>query len=143
MAYIGNSKVTLDPKARLAVPSRYREALLAQCGGKLVVTRGIGPKTLLLFPEPVWDKIYEQLISMPATDPLRQRYLHNADYLDMDSGGRILIPNGLREKGILTNSSLAFVGNGTHFEIWDWDAHIQNEEQLDPLAMSATKDLSF
>ena len=135
--------MTLDPKARLAVPSRYRESLLAECEGHLVVTRAMGPKALLLFPLPVWDEIYKKLITMPATDRLRGRYLNNADYIDMDSGGRILIPNGLREKGILTNSSLAFVGNGTHFEIWDWDAHIQHEEQLDPLEMSATKDLSF
>lgn len=143
MAYIGNSKVTLDPKSRLAVPSRYREALLEQCDGHLTITRGIGAKMLLLFPLPVWEGIYEKLITMPATDQLRRRYLNNADFIDMDSGGRILIPNGLREKGILTNSSLAFVGNGTHFEIWDWDAHIENEEQLDPLESSATRDLSF
>lgn len=143
MAYIGNSKVTLDPKARLAVPSRYRESLLEQCEGHLTITRGMDDNMLLLFPRPVWDEIYQQLLSMPAMDRLRRRYLNNADFIDMDSGGRILVPNGLREKRILTNNSLAFVGNGTHFEIWDWDAHINNEEQLDPLAMSATKDLSF
>lgn len=143
MAFIGNSKVTLDPKSRLAVPSRYRDALLEQCNGELTITRGDAANVLLLFPRPVWDRVYEQLITKPATDPLRRRYLNNADNLDMDSGGRLLIPNGLREKGILPNNTLAFVGNGTHFEIWDWDAHVTNEDDTALLADSQTKDLAF
>ncbi|MGH8168019.1 MAG: division/cell wall cluster transcriptional repressor MraZ, partial [Woeseiaceae bacterium] len=34
----GATKVTLDAKGRLAIPTRYRERLAARCEGQLVAT---------------------------------------------------------------------------------------------------------
>lgn len=148
MKYSGNSKVTLDPKSRLAVPSRYREQLIEQCEGRMVITRAPEEAALWLFPEPVWDALYADLIRKPAADRVRRRYINNADQVDMDNGGRILVPNALREKGILPGSTLAFMGNGTFFEIWDWEAHVNGESQPPPeggfnLPSTSALDMAF
>ncbi len=126
MHYKGNNKVTLDSKARLAIPTRHREPLMAQCGGKLVITLGKFDQALLL-PEPVWEKILVQLEDMDPSHPTRTSLVMNAEDVEMDSGGRILMPASLRERGLFPNSSLAFMGNLSHFEVWDWDARMAKE----------------
>ena len=45
----GVAQISLDSKGRLAVPSRYREALMVQCAGRLVITADFD-KCLLLYP---------------------------------------------------------------------------------------------
>ena len=47
----GASQLTIDPKGRLSMPTRHRDALLAQCGGRLTVTRH-PDGCLLVYPRP-------------------------------------------------------------------------------------------
>lgn len=142
MGYIGTSKVALDPKARLAIPTRYREPLREQCQGRMTITRG-PLNQLWLFPAPVWDEFYLKLLGVPAADPTRMRFLTNADPVDMDGGGRILIPAGLRAKGLLPNANVAFLGNGTFFELWDWEEHLAYENSQQQVVSSSALSLSI
>lgn len=143
MAFFGTSKVTLDNKGRFAIPTRYRDAIHAECGGKMWVT--LGPrKELWLLTDPSWVRLNESLASRPVTDPFRNRLINNADPVDVDrANGRVLIPSGLREKGILPNPNLAFRGGGNHFEVWDWDTHMQVEEDDQPAVEASAADFNF
>lgn len=137
MAFYGSSKVTLDSKGRFAVPTRYRP-LITDGGGsnKLFFTRG-RKKELWLLPEANWLVLLAAVQALPNADAFRRRIELNAEAVEMDHNGRLLVPSGLREKGLLRNPTLAFLGADKHFEIWDWDDHLRAEEDEQP-AVDAT-----
>ena len=49
----GATKVTLDDKGRMVLPTRYREPIVTEAQGKLVVTID-RDKCLLIYPQPEW-----------------------------------------------------------------------------------------
>ena len=56
-----------------------------------------------MYPEPVWEEKAEQILKLKvAGNESLQRYqnllLHNAEILEWDSAGRVLIPANLRKR---------------------------------------------
>ena len=134
----GVSIVNLDAKGRLAIPSRQRERLQAICDAHLVVTVD-RDRCLLLYPEPEWELIERKFAALPALDPtaraLQRLYVGNAQEVDIDTQGRILLPQHLRDFASL-DTRVAFVGQGIKFELWDesaWQA--RNEAALSDAAI--------
>lgn len=91
----GVAIVNLDAKGRLAIPSRHRDRLQASCESHLVITVD-RDRCLLLYPEPEWEVIERQFAALPALDPtaraLQRLYVGNAQEVDVDAQGRILVP---------------------------------------------------
>jgi MraZ protein len=117
----GVAQLTLDAKGRLAVPSRHREALVARCAGKLVLTAD-SDKCLLLYPLPDWEPIQQKLMSLSSFNPrirdLQRRLIGYAEDVELDGAGRMLISPALRDFAGLAKS-IVFVGQGNKFELWD------------------------
>ena len=117
----GVTQLSLDNKGRLAVPARHRDALLARCGGKLVVTAD-SSQCLLVYPGPDWEPIQQKLMSLSAFNgrvrDLQRLLVGNAADVEMDGAGRILIPAPLRSLAGL-EKDIALVGQGTRLELWD------------------------
>ncbi|MBK1654576.1 division/cell wall cluster transcriptional repressor MraZ [Allochromatium vinosum] len=135
----GVTIVNLDSKGRLAIPSRHRERLEAMSGTRLVVTVD-RDRCLLLYPESEWDIIERKFAALPALDPtaraLQRLYVGNAQEVDIDAQGRILLPVHLREFASL-DKRVAFVGLGVKFEIWDESAWCaRTEAALNDLAIA-------
>ena len=111
----------MDDKGRLAVPSRYRDRLSDGCGGKLVVTISLLERCLVVYPFPDWQQIEEELRKLPALDVKAQAISHlligHATECDLDSHGRFLVPQTLREFATL-NKQVRMVGQVTKFELW-------------------------
>ena len=63
----GIAQLNLDSKGRLAVPARYRDALLARCGGHLVITAD-ADRCLLVYPLPEWEIIQQKLEGLSNLD---------------------------------------------------------------------------
>ena len=63
----GATKVTIDAKGRLAIPTRYRERLALRCDGQLVATVD-KDYCLLLYPLPDWEDIERKLMRLPSLD---------------------------------------------------------------------------
>ena len=133
--------MTVDGKGRLAVPTRYREKLAADCAGQMVLTldRSAG---LLLFPRPAFEIFQNQLMSLKASRQaalVKRLYLGMASDVVMDGAGRILIPGVLRERAGLTakNERIALVGQGHKFELWAesaWNAYLDKAiDELDDM----------
>ena len=126
----GVATLNLDSKGRLAVPSRYRDALQNQAEGRVIVT--IDPsQCLLLYPLPEWEPIEQKLNSMsgfnPQTRSLQRMLVGNAHDLELDASGRVLLPAMLRDFAAL-EKSVVLVGQGRKFEIWNearWQAQIE------------------
>ncbi len=125
----GVNTINLDAKGRMAVPSKYRERLHAQCNDQLVVTVDLRDPCLLLYPLPEWEDIERQLVRLGNLDPKARRIqrllIGHATEVDMDGNGRILLPPPLREFAKL-EKRIALTGQGKKFEIWDeqtWNEH--------------------
>jgi MraZ protein len=123
----GATKVTLDAKGRLAIPSRYRERLVTRADGHLVVTVD-RDHCLLIYPLPDWEEIERKLVRLPAlnkqTRLLQRLMVGYATELDMDGHGRILLTRELREFAELDRQAM-LVGQGNKFELWNeerWSA---------------------
>nr|VFJ42807.1 MAG: MraZ protein [Candidatus Kentron sp. DK]VFJ47061.1 MAG: MraZ protein [Candidatus Kentron sp. DK] len=129
----GEHSLTLDPKGRLAVPSRYRERILESCNGKLVITISLTERCLAVYPFPDWQKIEDELRTLPALDRKAQAISHlligHATECDLDSHGRILIPPSLREFADL-RKQVKVVGQAIKFELWDDGAWTRRRQEL-------------
>ena len=117
----GPSKVTLDSKGRLAIPSRHRDRIIGRADGHLVATID-RDHCLLIYPLPDWEEIERKLVRLSAFKSKSRRILRlmlgYATELEMDGQGRILLPQVLRDfAGLERNAML--IGQGNKFELWD------------------------
>ena len=117
----GATKITLDAKGRLAVPTRYRERIAARCDGQLVITLD-KDHCLLIYPLPDWEEIERKLVRLPSlqkrTREMQRIMLGYATEVDIDSAGRILLSRELREVAGLERQAM-LIGQGHKFELWD------------------------
>jgi MraZ protein len=126
----GINSVALDAKGRLALPTRFREALQERCGGHVVLTIDSRERCLLMYPLPEWNKVQqglEALANMKRNARVLQRLLigHATD-VETDSNGRLLIPPPLREHAGL-QKKIVLLGQGNKIEIWSeelWQARL-------------------
>ena len=127
----GINTVNLDAKGRLAMPSRHREQLLQQSAGHLIVTIDTDYRCLLLYPLPEWEQIERKIESLSSFDPMSVRVKHlligHANDLEMDSSGRILLPQELRLHANL-EKHICLIGQGKKLEIWNQESWAQQRE---------------
>lgn len=127
----GDFQVSLDLKGRMAVPSRYRERILEECGGSLMVTVSVTHRCLTVYPSTEWQRIEDEIQSLPTFDrqaqALRHLLIGHAHESEMDGHGRILLSSQLREWAGL-DRKVRVVGQVRKFELWDeaaWGARIE------------------
>ena len=148
----GASKVTLDAKGRMAIPTRYRARLEERCDNQLVVTVD-RDYCLLVYPLPEWEEIERRLVRLPTLNRqvrrLQRLMVGYATEVELDGHGRILLSRELREFAGLDRQAM-LIGQGNRFELWDetrWterrDAWLE-EESADEGGLTAELDsLSF
>ena len=121
---IGEHKHTLDPKKRLAIPAKFRKEM----GKTVVITHGLD-NCLWVYPVKQWGQIAEKLASLPLgqadTRGFNRIMLAGATETEVDSMGRILIPDFLKEFAGLVEEVIV-AGVHTRLEIWEaglWSAY--------------------
>lgn len=133
---IGEYIHTLDPKKRLALPSKFRKEL----GKKVVITRGLD-NCLFVYPMKAWQKMSEKIAKLPMgqadTRGFGRFMLAGAVESDIDAIGRILVPDFLKEFAKL-GTQVAVIGVHERVELWDeksWGEYKDRiEKQADALA---------
>jgi MraZ protein len=117
----GASKITLDSKGRMAIPTRYRDEIVVRSSGSLIATIDRDP-CLLIYPLPDWEEVERRLMRLPANKPanraFQRRMVGHAADMEMDSHGRILISKELRDFAGL-GKQVMLIGQGNKFELWD------------------------
>jgi MraZ protein len=134
----------MDAKGRLAIPARIRDQLVAECGGRIVVTAHNEEACLLLYPEPHWQTLAPQIQALPniqskSVRKLQRRLLGHAVPLELDANGRILLPPTLRDFAGL-DKDLIVTGLGHRLEIWSevaWAAINEDNGASDELPPAA------
>ncbi len=135
--FFGETAINLDAKGRLALPTRYRDAIDAACSGRLVLTySAFDSGALWLYPEPEWERVRNEVMSLstfkPAHRSLQRRLVGSAAQVEPDGSGRILLPATLRQVAGLEKHAV-FLGMGSRFEIWNEKtlAQKRHEEELE------------
>lgn len=128
----GATQLNLDAKGRMAIPTRARDPLTLGGSVKLVLTAH-PDGCLLLYPYPAWEPIRQKVMAFPSLDrqaSLWKRLLVGfAEEVEPDAAGRLLISPELRDFARIARAVM-FVGQGSHFEIWDLETWNQQLEAL-------------
>ena len=133
---IGEYTHSIDDKNRLSLPAKFRQEM----GKKIVVTPGLDG-CLWVFIQKEWKKIEEKLNQsslLTADNRSFNRFMFaGAVEEEVDSIGRILIPDFLREHANL-KSKVVVICVSSRVEIWNEKTWIDYkkvvEKQADTLA---------
>jgi len=134
--FLGEYVHTLDPKKRIAIPTRLRKDL----GSAVVLTKG-PDHCLFLFPQKTWEATTEKLSKLPIGQADTRNYVRftmaGAMEQELDSLGRVLVPDNLKRYADL-GSRVVIVGVFDRLEIWSesrWEElRKRTEENADHLA---------
>jgi MraZ protein len=121
---IGEYLHTVDPKKRLSLPAKFRKEL----GEVVIVTRGLD-HCLFVFSLSSWQKLVSKFselsIGSSETRGFNRFMLSGASEVEVDSAGRILIPDFLKDFAGL-KAKVILAGVSDRVEIWDdkrWESY--------------------
>ena len=126
---LGEYRHNLDSKGRLAVPAKFRQKL--EQGA--ILTRGLD-NCLFVFATKEWEALVEKLMALPLAQANSRAFvrlmLSGAMDVELDSQGRILIPDYLRKYADIKKQAVV-TGLYSRIEIWDdhrWQSYKQKTE---------------
>ncbi len=134
--FIGEYEHTLDEKSRVSLPRQFRTGL----GRKVVMTRGLD-NCLFVYSRSSWEKVAAKLqelsFAQADTRGFNRFILSGAAEVEVDSAGRVLIPEHQRAFAGLSKT-LIFAGVSDRVEVWDakrWNEYkAAIEKKADALA---------
>jgi MraZ protein len=126
---LGEHRYQMDPKGRISLPAKFREAFRA--GVHLTLGQ---EGCLYAFPPEEWAKekgrVEERGLANQANRGYTRVFFGNAEAVELDTQGRLVVPRRLREKAGL-NRDVAVIGVSDRLEIWssaDWDRYAADQE---------------
>ena len=125
------------------MPTRHRDVLSATAAGQLTITKH-PHGCLMVFPRPEWEKFRERIAQLPMSAQWWKRiFLGNAQDVEMDGTGRVLVSPELRQAAGLTRDVM-LLGMGQHFELWDKTTYEAKEAEAMQAGMpEAFEDFAF
>lgn len=134
--FIGEYQHTIDDKGRVAVPVKFRATL----GERAIVTRGLD-RCLFIFSAAEWEELAQKLVALPMAQANSRAFtrlmLAGAMEVDLDSQGRVLVPDYLRMYAHL-KKQIIVAGLYNRIELWDetaWQKYkTQTESDSDEIA---------
>ena len=122
---LGTHSYQLDPKGRISLPARFREAF----ADGLVLTLG-QDGCLFCFPRAEWEVRAAEVRNLPLSDAEGRAYARmffgKAEAVELDSQGRLLIPQRLRNEAGIGKEAVV-LGVFDRMEIWDRATHDRYE----------------
>ncbi|MEG0979108.1 MAG: division/cell wall cluster transcriptional repressor MraZ [Oscillospiraceae bacterium] len=134
MAFLGEFKHNIDPKNRVFIPAKYREAL----GESFVVCKA-PEKCLFIYSNEAWDELSQEISNMPPSPQTRQiqrEIFRNAVSVEPDKQGRITVNSKLVEYAGLKQEAV-IVGSGKRIELWDAQEWENNLLEMEPIINDA------
>ena len=136
-SFLGNYSHNLDEKGRVNLPAEVRRVLSDSNQSTIVLTNYIsdGSRCLEGFALSSWLIFEGKLRAKSRFDPKLQKlenyYLSRAASCQIDSSGRILIPNHLRAYAGL-EKEIVFTSSIHGFRVWDsrvWNSIFEQAEE--------------
>lgn len=124
----GKHEHNLDAKGRVFIPAKIKEHL----SDTFIMTKSVD-SCIAVYSMDMWEKYVEKLSALPAMKARGiQRFIFaSAVEASVDSQGRVLIPQSLREYAGL-EKEVIIIGNNDHAEIWNATRYDETAESQDP-----------
>ncbi|OJV42897.1 MAG: hypothetical protein BGO29_06945 [Bacteroidales bacterium 36-12] len=121
--FIGKYEAKADVKGRIFIPSVYRKILPESDREKVVMRCDAENECLIIYPVDVWNTKLEEFKSKldewnPVDQMLLMQFVSEAEWLDIDSQGRVLIQKKHLQKISIDNAEVLFVGMIDRFAVW-------------------------
>lgn len=131
--FLGEFSHSIDAKGRTFIPAKFREEL----GEGFVVTRGLD-RCLCVYPKSEWELRCARIAQYPDAKAraVRRFLFSGASDNELDSQGRILIPQNLRD-GAGIEKDIVFLGVGSYIEIWSKTEYDNMKALEDPQEIEA------
>ena len=135
----GNHPARVDEKGRLKLPADFKSELKGGGEGKQVfyITSKDG-KRAEIWPLKAWEAVEEKLAAIPNMNPAKQKFLDVTSYygqtVEMDSQGRLLVPQLLRESAKLKEDDVVVFGRQEYLQVANREM-FEAELKAAPLSM--------
>ena len=129
--FLGKIDAKLDAKGRVFVPAVFRKVLSEEERERVVVRMETDEKYLVVYPESVWNRqvveLQSKLNEWDSDDQmLLMQFVGDAEVLEFDAQGRVLLPKRLQMRMGLENE-IVFVGMVDRIAMWNKSVY---EEQF-------------
>lgn len=127
--FSGKSESKTDAKGRVFIPAVFRRQLPENDRERVVVRMDVSNKYLVIYPENVWQNkvldLQKKLNEWDSDDQiLLMRFVEDAEILDIDSQGRILLPKRFIS-AMNIQSETVFVGLVDRIALWSKPDYVQ------------------
>ena len=121
----------IDKKGRVSVPASFRNALGEDAGSGIITFRSYKLPAIEALSMQRMKIISESVDNLDLfsedQDDFASTIFADAHQLNFDSDGRIILPEDLCLHANLKDT-VAFVGRGTTFQLWNPDAFAQHQQ---------------
>ena len=118
---LGTHRYQLDPKGRVSLPARFREAFADGCW----LTIG-QDRCLYVFPRAEWERRSEEIQTPPLSDAdgraFSRLFFGSSEVAKLDGQGRVTIPQRLRDV-VGIQKEVVVLGVRNRMEIWDRETY--------------------
>lgn len=122
MLFFGKYEYTIDAQHRLAIPAKIRAGLDPEADGESFIATKGSNGAIWLWTERTFQRmaghIEASLVPAPELTDFDEITFPDAEHLEMDSAGRIRLPEAMIADGRL-GSKVLIVGMRNHLELWD------------------------
>ncbi|MBW6441298.1 division/cell wall cluster transcriptional repressor MraZ [Patescibacteria group bacterium] len=127
--FLGEYQPNITEGSRIALPKKLREQI---SGDEIILSKGF-EKCIFVYDKEDWVTEAQKQIENPITDSRTRdlkRYMYSgASETTIDSQGRVVIPNNLKEYAQINKKTIV-IGAGDHVEIWDLDNWSEHSEKI-------------
>ncbi len=124
----GNNPTRIDEKGRLKLPAEFKRQIDESYGTQFFITSRDGRRAEI-YPMQEWEKFEAKLAAIPNFNPAKKKLMERINYYghttEMDTQGRLLVPQLVREE-LNVSGDVNVFGMQTYFEIANRDAFKAN-----------------
>ena len=136
----GNYRNSLDPKGRLAIPAKMRNALPDGQRNQIYITRGI-EKCITGYSYEGWEQFRAKLdrvkVGEKTKRQLKRQFIGKGFEATFDKQGRITLPAELiRFAELESSSEVVVLGSGDVIEIWNPTVYEAEEDAFEDTVQS-------
>ena len=139
----GSHVTRVDEKGRLKLPAEFKRPLTENYGSLFYITSKDG-KVAEIYPLKEWEKVEEKLAAIPSFHPAKKKLMDRINYYgqttEIDSQGRVLLPQILRESAKLVTDVVVF-GMQNYLTVANHEDFKRNMDE-NPLTPEDEKDLA-
>ena len=141
--FTGEYSYTVDPKSRVNIPAKFRQALSSENDNSFAITKGMD-QCIWVYPLVEWNKVLTKLREQSSSQVNRaftREYSRFASTVSYDKQGRILLSSELMDYAKI-DRQVTIIGLINKIEVWNpsllknFDQQVlsQNKEAFDELA---------